>query len=1380
MTWNVPRMIGVALLMSGVVVTAFALAAAETSGQDGQDEPVLAAVFQPNPQDWQIETAGAADIVGEADGQMGIVSGKAGRISLLGKKDYPVNTEHLLKFRFLPGEGSLGSITVRLGRHDLKDNSEKGLSVTLSAADESSLGCQFHNGLVEDQSKAYIRTTYSLAGLETSKEGWPDDYRRRVERVYSGLPTVTEKWFTLRIVSLKDRVRAFVDDRLFGEWLVAGGTARGKMAIDLAGAMLLISVRTGAYDADSPYVTVGLDGYVNAGEIDGSRLVRDGVIGSLDPVQVAGVPFVLPEPDAAGNDHIDVGESWCKYGTLVGGYLTTNRGVFGGRWRSALTVNPTRIQVALPKEAYGKLHVLAVADEEPDCVPKFTAQFYAPSSGFPVSAEATVPFLSTKASEAKRLPIQLADGKKGALYLVTIELEVDRLAELCQLETVSNTTRDTNGRTMLGLELTKVVQPFRAYPDPISYGMHGAGLPSAVHVYAMTLEKPRIEVDLQPDTLAHTWVAPETPRYTAKLTNNTNASRKVSLILRTESYGGGESTESSKQIVVAAKGTATASFSLKLERYGSHQATLEAVDGDQTWTAKRDLAYLHTDTRTRGGWQRGQGALFGYWGYGAGHYGAPGAQELLIMAKAGCETRAMGNFSQSAEAAAIGKKYRMKTLPAFDGYDKWSFSGFASDLRAGMDPCAAEAKQLNELKRLKLPATELDDSVYLGFFAEPQVGPITHGNLPSYWGEPEHVLSGSEQRQLELLKEAFLRGRKMSLREWPELKMMFPWGDPLFVPPFLREDKELAELIDGQGIDEPLFERLPEMQIGQAAGHRKWQLRQEWKKVGKEPEYIFVEGNFVPAIPGGVTETQQADYIVRTHLHFLAYNMYNLPAGITGVSSADYYGEEHYGGGYPVGRLPHLCPRPAYSAYATLTRHLNRKNFIKYVPTGSETVFCLQFKHYQSDELTHVLWTVRGERPVTLSAPADSEVEVYDQMDNRVAWEAKRGRGTITVGLAPCFVEGLSAAPRIALGEPEHSDSQPGKRTKIITNFGDGKWTLKAMADKTYEHNHPHQMARFLGRMSATAVDAPQAMGGKALAIHLKKQKKERITMPWYTALLPDEPIVIDGKASHLGIWVRANSDWGRVIYSLRDAKGERWASIGSTGAWNCDDTHGVSSFNFDGWRYLRFEMPANAPYDSYRENGSTWWGHFEGGDGIVDLPLRLEKVIVERRTHVMYVNEPVKANPADVLLGDLMAEYASEADQGDEAIRLSWLRMPVPADTTVVENPIEKMALRGMGAATRVTGIDLPMHGPDGTKCHVNFRLVEGATSYDIWAGPHAEGRGAKLLAGGLTASGPLVHGFLPEVDFYLFVVYKDREGKASKPSAPFKIRLQDMFLQK
>src|SRR5205085_3804543 len=138
---------------------------------------------------------------------------------------------------------------------------------------------------------------------------------------------------------------------------------------------------------------------------------------------------------------------------------------------------------------------------------------------------------------------------------------------------------------------------------------------------------------------------------------------------------------------------------------------------------------------------------------------------------------------------------------------------------------------------------------------------------------------------------------------------------------------------------------------------------------------------------------------------------------------------------------------------------------------------------------------------------------------------------------------------------------------------------------------------------------------------------------------------------------------------------------------WNVDDTHNWSAFNYDGWRYLTFEQPANAPSDLYREAGTTFWGNYppraprakgkrEPGDSdmIVDLPLTLEKIIVERRTHVIHSTEQLPASTDDVLLGTLVVEYESPAHKTDEAVRLSRLRMPLPATAPELTNPIRTM----------------------------------------------------------------------------------------------------------
>jgi len=168
----------------------------------------------------------------------------------------------------------------------------------------------------------------------------------------------------------------------------------------------------------------------------------------------------------------------------------------------------------------------------------------------------------------------------------------------------------------------------------------------------------------------------------------------------------------------------------------------------------------------------------------------------------------------------------------------------------------------------------------------------------------------------------------------------------------------------------------------------------------------------------------------------------------------------------------------------------------------------------------------------------------------------------------------------------------------------------------------------------------------------------------------------------------------------------------------------------------------------------------------------------VERRSSVICGNELVPAKADDVLFGDLFAEYASPADKTEDAVRLSGIRMPVPASDPSMDNPIPALEKNGTGAPTQVLKVTDPEHMYDGTRCQVFFNTMDEAKSYDIWVSPYADGRGAMQLASGWTQSGQLLEGLAPDTDFYLFVIYTDKDGKPSKPSQPLKIRLKNRFV--
>jgi hypothetical protein len=205
--------------------------------------------------------------------------------------------------------------------------------------------------------------------------------------------------------------------------------------------------------------------------------------------------------------------------------------------------------------------------------------------------------------------------------------------------------------------------------------------------------------------------------------------------------------------------------------------------------------------------------------------------------------------------------------------------------------------------------------------------------------------------------------------------------------------------------------------------------------------------------------------------------------------------------------------------------------------------------------------------------------------------------------------------------------------------------------------------------------------------------------------------------------------------------------------------------------------MPANSPYDQFREAGNTWWGPYSDGDGNIDLPLTLDRIIIERRTHVMYVNDPQPADKSDVLLGDLYAEYAQPKDATSEAVRLHALRMPVPKDVKGLGNPIAAFKANGTAPPLAIDRITLPNQEADGTQCFVQFKPVPKARHYDVWASAYEDGRGALQLGKAWKEPGKLIRGLRPDQDFFLFVVYVDADGKTSQPSPPFKIHLKNFF---
>jgi len=511
-----------------------------------------------------------------------------------------------------------------------------------------------------------------------------------------------------------------------------------------------------------------------------------------------------------------------------------------------------------------------------------------------------------------------------------------------------------------------------------------------------------------------------------------------------------------------------------------------------------------------------------------------------------------------------------------------------------------------------------------------------------------------------------------------------------------------------------------------------------------------------------------------------------------------YWGSQHYGEHGLVGREPEANPKPAFAAYATMTRLLDPGVYQGYVPTGSYSAYCLHFTSRGRN--VYPMWTIRGRREARLKLPEGAGAVMVDESGNQFPLVPQDGWVSVTLSPTPLWITSPQLVQEVVLGETDHAFFEqetpamaacfgypvqyrpensvtPGDHVVLLDSF-EKPW--KFVPGPYAPHAEGHwAMPRYDGTMQSEVVrDATR--NSRVWQITLEQPEVQRELAAWYGVFEPERPVEIPGKARALGVWADGRSNWGRIVYEVEDAKGEVWRSIGTKDDWNCDDTHNWSSFNFDGWRYLEFPLPGHLPYDNYRQSDTVWWGSDGGGDDVVQLPLKLRRIIIEQRTHNIYAEQLVEVPDRSVRLHQLMAVYDDAASTRGAPVETQLAAAEVlPWDTAgaPLPNPIAALRETGAGALTAFEKL-APPDDYSGlvTQLKIELRPVEGAGEYRVYVAAYEDGRGAERIAQG--AEPTLTVGRLqPKVPLYLFATYVDGAGKESKPTPARAILLKDDF---
>ena len=908
------------------------------------------------------------------------------------------------------------------------------------------------------------------------------------------------------------------------------------------------------------------------------------------------------------------------------------------------------------------------------------------------------------------------------------QLITDGSLRVIKIPVTADLLQNFADREVIELELTGKLHTYKGFPDPLNYSVHGAGLPPGVKVYAMTLGISQQDVKFTPEAKGNVWTE-STPAYTVTITNLTDKAKEYALKFTGYSFDKTPIAPQNFKVTVAPRATWKRRFTFNT-KYGWSRIDLD-VNGEK---------YYHTLARLRRRNQKPRdffqkGHFFGIWPGGGVHFDVGFYDSIYFASQLGIKSLGIAAWNLNRDSVAkLVKTYGLR-----------NYHSTSINSRHVNRP---DIEKILEANRLKPSA--INQPVFQYVFAEP--GGIGTRFRQEFCGEEKYVRTPKEQERFDEYKKSIISFGKAFRRLFPGQKLLVPWGDSNFCASYV-EDPETRPFVDGFGLDIGYFDRLPEQQFHQCSIHRLYQFYQVWKQYKKEPPLIVgCEGPCVTGSkPGALTETQHAAHVMRIALLLSAYGVRHQLSNIAGApQNSSYWADQHYSGG-GMTRFSHN-PFPVYSACGTLIRHLMDAEFIKWIPTGSLATYCLQYRNVLTKQHFLVMWTVNGTRSVTVKGKVKS---AFDAMDNNIR--------KLQIGQLPIFV--YTESEKVSFGKPVYPDNKPAAVRIKLANAGELFTKQTSEAAKEYLDGFATDVRRYPATMVLTKK-------GSALDVTLPKQKIDRGFMPYYTTLLPAKKVIIPGKAKAITIEVTAASDWGRIVYVLRDAKGEIWTSSGFQYSWNCDDTPNHSFFNFDGKKLVRISLPANLEWDNFREEGTATWGYV-GGDGVVDYPLTLEKVYLERRHKAMYVNSLEPAASPTVTLGAIHAEYENKAMT---AYKVTQSR-PLPAGTVASFNPIEKLAKSAKLPASAITKVNEPEHYYDGTRGVFFFNEMPNAVRYEIYLSRHADGTNALCLHRNIKKSGTQVNGFLAETDFYAFVVYYDKAGNNSIPSKPFKLNMKDNF---
>ncbi|MCK5806435.1 MAG: hypothetical protein KAI66_26620, partial [Lentisphaeria bacterium] len=700
-------------------------------------------------------------------------------------------------------------------------------------------------------------------------------------------------------------------------------------------------------------------------------------------------------------------------------------------------------------------------------------------------------------------------GKQRPLYLVEMTLKSGDIQDLLFYER-GKKLRGTYTRIgpYLDFELLGRLRS-QDRPHPFGDGRYfpDSGAVSGVHVFGVTLEETPVEMEVRQTQSGNIFHDDERPALTVALRPRVDGDYRLSWVIR--DVDAREVGSGSKHVeLMAVDGEQIIPISLAQPKLGWYEIEIALNEGDRKLLSHNaSFALLPPDTR-----QAGYDSPYGTWWFHH-HYGTKDPRIVgPMILKAGFRHAANGVFCRT-EAELAPWKF---TAPSIS---------WGRLMRAGPTDEQLVAYIREMIARYPHNKT-------LMIFHENMPGaPLGTRTAPELFGLPVKEYPGADERW----RQARRVGRIVR-EKFPDLSIVI--GNSGAASELLAEGmrrgfpKEYADYI---GIETVGRTGLPE-KLWEGGLPALWLLRETARTFEYDwPVTSCFETNYRQNRLLG--EQRQAEWYVRDVMVSHAYRIPYISTALLHDVGNDYHGS-FWGSTGLCRRYPLLYPKRSYVAMATATRVLDRVTLKREMPTGSNSVYALEFSRADG-KTVYAVWTSRGTSKLALSFERGTKVEIVDLYGRARTTSTFLRRLHLTVGTAVQYLVTPGIIEGIRCGKRTYPEDQPPSEFCVVNAMDKiGDWRLSMDEDPLLEQvTYPHLPFRTAGNYLLREVRDREK--GRCLEVELLPRKDlPTPLLSEYAVIRIKEPITLAGQPTTLGVWVKGNSGWGQVYWEIEDAAG--------------------------------------------------------------------------------------------------------------------------------------------------------------------------------------------------------------------------------------------------